>query len=107
MIQRTSEPVANVDEVKVLLLVPAFTPFTCHWYEGAVPPLTGVAVNVTATPGHVGFVPAVCAMLTEGVTEGATEMVIAFEVAGLAVTPARLDVITHDTTCPAVSEEVV
>jgi hypothetical protein len=107
MIQRTTDPVANVDEVKVLLLVPAFTPFTCHWYEGAVPPLTGVAVNVTATPGHVGFVPAVCAMLTEGVTEGATEMVIAFEVAGLAVTPAKLDVITHETTCPAVSEEVV
>jgi len=60
--------------------------------------LIGVAVNVTATPGHVGFVPAVCAMLAEGVTEGATEIVIAFEVAGFAVTPAKFEVITQVTT---------
>jgi hypothetical protein len=46
-------------------------------------------------------------MLTEGVTEGATEIVMELEVAGFAVTPARLDVITHVTTCPAVSEDVV
>ena len=74
---------------------------------GAVPPFVGVAVNVTAMPGHVGFVPAVCAMLTAGVTDAATEMVMAFEVAGFAVTPAKLDVITHVTTCPAVKEDVV
>ena len=60
--------------------------------------MVGVAVNVTATPGQVGLVPAVWAIATEGVTEGATEIVIAFEVAGLAVTPAKLDVIIHDTT---------
>ncbi len=28
----------------VALLVPTFKPFTCHWYDGVVPPLTGVAV---------------------------------------------------------------
>ena len=69
--------------------------------------MVGVAVNATATPGQVGFVPVVCAMLTDGVTEGATEIVIAFEVAGLAVTPAKFEVITHVTTCPAVNEDVV
>ena len=31
IMQRTTEPVASVVEVNVLLLVPAFTPFTCHW----------------------------------------------------------------------------
>ncbi len=60
--------------------------------------MVGVAVKVTATPGHVGFVPAVCAMETDGVTEGATEIVMALDVAGLAVTPARFEVITHVTT---------
>jgi hypothetical protein len=60
--------------------------------------LVGVAVNVTATPGHVGFVPAVCAIETAGVTAGATEMAIELDVAGLAVTPARFEVITHETT---------
>jgi hypothetical protein len=66
-----------------------------------------VAVNVTATPGQVGFVPAVCTIETEGVTDGATEIVIELEVAGFAVTPAKLEVITHVTTCPAVSDDDV
>ena len=57
--------------------------------------------------GQVGFDPAVSAILTEGVTGVATEMLIPLDVAGLAVTPARLDVITQVTTCPAVSVEEV
>ena len=32
--------------------VPAFAPFTSHWYVGAVPPLVATAVNVTLVPGH-------------------------------------------------------
>ena len=31
MITVTLSALANVDEVKVVLLVPALTPFTCHW----------------------------------------------------------------------------
>src|SRR4051794_37801694 len=36
--------------VKTLLLIPLFIPFTFHWYDGVVPPFTGVAVKVTAVP---------------------------------------------------------
>ena len=42
--------------------------------------------------------PAVCAIETAGVTAGAREIVIELDVAGLAVTPAKLEVITHETT---------
>jgi hypothetical protein len=31
MIQRTTDPFASVADENVLLFVPAFTPFTCHW----------------------------------------------------------------------------
>jgi hypothetical protein len=31
MIQRTMAPLAKVEEVKMLLLVPTFAPLTCHW----------------------------------------------------------------------------
>jgi hypothetical protein len=40
---------------KVLLLVPALIPWTFHWNEGMVPPLTGSAVSVTWVPGQTGF----------------------------------------------------
>ena len=67
-----------------------------------MPPLVGVAVKVIDCPAHIGFVPAVMAMLTLGVTVGLTVVTIAFEVAGLAVTPGKLEVITHVTDCPFV-----
>jgi hypothetical protein len=28
---------------------------TFHWYEGIIPPLVGVAVNVTDVPAQTGF----------------------------------------------------
>jgi hypothetical protein len=31
IIQLTTAPLAKVEEVKTLLLVPTFAPFTCHW----------------------------------------------------------------------------
>ena len=43
-------------------------PFTCHWYAGADPPLSGVAVNVTEVPEQIVVVDAV--ILTAGVTDG-------------------------------------
>ena len=46
----TVELLAKVVVVKVALFVPAFTPFTCHWYVGVVPPNVGTAVNVTLSP---------------------------------------------------------
>ncbi len=52
--------------VYVALLVPTLDPFTLHWYEGALPPLVGVAVKVTLAPLQIGLELAL--MFTEGVT---------------------------------------
>jgi hypothetical protein len=41
--------------VKLAMLVPAFTPFTFHWYEGVSPPFVGVAVNVTGVAAQTGL----------------------------------------------------
>ena len=41
--------------MKVCEFVPAFTPFTFHWYAGVVPPFVGVAVKVTDEPGQKGL----------------------------------------------------
>lgn len=37
----TTSPLLRVVVEKVLELVPAFAPLTCHWYAGEVPPLVG------------------------------------------------------------------
>jgi hypothetical protein len=66
-----------------------------------------VAVKVRTAEGQVGFEPPVCDMLTAGVTAFTEVMLMLLEVAGFAVTPAKLDVITQLTTCPAVSVEDV
>ena len=63
--------------VNVLLFEPAFIPFTFHWYDGEVPPLTGVAVNVIDVPVQTLLVDA--AMLTDGVTEGNTDITTMFD----------------------------
>src|SRR5450756_2753176 len=62
----TLSPLAKVDEVNTLLFVPAFTPFTIHWYVGVVPPLVGVAVKVTEPSEHIDTVVGV--IDTDGVT---------------------------------------
>ena len=98
--QLTICPFVKVVVVYVALLVPTLLPFTFHWYDGVVPPLTGVAVKVAEEPAQIGFVPAVCAIVTDGVDTLLTVMVIAFEVAGLPVTPAWLEVMTQVTTSP-------
>ena len=64
----TLSPLFKVVVVKVDEVAPAtFVPFTCHWYCGAEPPLTGVAVNVIENPAQMVVVDAV--ILTDGVTE--------------------------------------
>ena len=37
----------------VLLLLPTLVPLSLHWYTGAGPPFTGVAVNVTFVPAQI------------------------------------------------------
>ena len=63
-----------------------------------MPPLVGVAVNVFAAPVHEGFVPAVSAIETDGATAELMVIVIELDVAGLPVTPGKLEVITQVTT---------
>ena len=53
MITVTWSLFASVVEVNVGLSVPVFEPFTLHWYDGVVPPFTGVAVNVTLAPKQI------------------------------------------------------
>ena len=65
----TASLLTNVAVANVGLFVPAFTPFTFHWYEG-VPPFVGVAVKVTLDPGQIDV--AVAAILTLGVSIGLT-----------------------------------
>ncbi len=79
MITLTWLPVKSVFEVKVFALVPAFDPFTSHWYTGVVPPLTGVAVNVTEVPEHTVVAPVL--IVTEGVNTGTTVSAIVLLVA--------------------------
>ena len=66
----TTSLLASVVEVKVALFVPAFVPFTFHWYAGAAPPFVGVAVNVTLVPEQI--VVADAETETDGVTKAFT-----------------------------------
>jgi len=61
-------------------------------------------VNVTAVPAQIVEVPLIEIV---GVTGATTVVVIAFDVAGLPITPLRLDVIIHVTTAPDGSEVAV
>ena len=103
--QVTTAPLVSVVLVNVALLVPAFTPFTFHWYDGVLPPLVGVAVNVTAEPGQK-LVDGVV-MLTAGVTAPLTVIVIALEVAVAGDAQVAVEVITQVTTAPLVNVVVV
>jgi len=79
---RTLSPFAGL-YVKVCELVPAFTPFTFHWYTGVVPPFIGVALNVTDVPGQKGLDDAVT--VTPAERFELTIIVITFDDAGLPV----------------------
>ena len=61
-----------------------------------MPPLSGVAVNVTVVPEQI--VVAEAAMFTDGVTGEVTVIVIALEVAVVGLTQVAEDVITTVTT---------
>ena len=68
--------------------------------------MAGVAVNVTLVPAHIAP-DGTEEMVTLAAIEEFTDIVIVFDVAGLPVTPARLDVIIQVTVCPLVNENVV
>jgi hypothetical protein len=67
MITLTWSPFARLVVVNVVELVPALAPFICHWYVGVLPPLVGVAANVTLLPEQIDVDDAL--IKTEGVTE--------------------------------------
>jgi hypothetical protein len=56
--------------VNVGLFVPAFAPFTFHWYVGDAPPLVGVAVKVTELPEQILLSASLEEIITDGVTTG-------------------------------------
>jgi hypothetical protein len=101
MITLTWSPLASALEVNVVELIPAFTPFICHWYVGVVPPLVGVAVNVTLFPEQIEVDEAL--IETEGVTEFVV-IVTTLLVAVTVVTQLALEVMMHMTWSPLVSE---
>ena len=82
--------------------VPAFTPFICHWYTGAVPPLIGVAIKDNRSPVQAVEEPDVCAVNITGFTLGLDVSTIAFEVSGLS--PGS--VITQVMFPPVIEDEV-
>ena len=67
------------------------TVFLYHWYV-AVPPLTGVAVNVTEVPWQILFWLAAMVALTGRM--GLTTIVTVFDVAGLPDMQFRLEFMT-------------
>jgi hypothetical protein len=64
-----------------------------------MPPLTGVAVNVTLVPVQIVF-PGSAMILTEGVDVGFTVIVIPLEVTVAGLTHASVEVITAVITSP-------
>lgn len=68
-------PFTKDDDENVALLAPMLLPFNFHWYEGAVPPLAGVAVKVTEVPEQI-FIPGLALISTDGVTVGVIVTVV-------------------------------
>ena len=81
-----------------MLFVPTLPPFTFHWNDGVVPPLTGVAVKVTDVLEQTGLADAAIVTLTGNI--GFTVMVIGVDVAGLPVAQIAFDVRTTVTISP-------
>ena len=76
-------------------LVPAFMPFTCHWYWGPGPGFWAAAVKLTVAPAHTGLAEAV--MVTETGRLGVTVSWMTLEVAGLAAAQNKSEVRMQDT----------
>ena len=63
-----------------MLFVPTLFPFSFHWYDGELPPLVGVAVNVTLVPVQMALSASLEEILTDAgrfglmVTSAVSEM---------------------------------
>jgi hypothetical protein len=106
MMQVTTSPLTSEEEMYVVPPVPTLDPFTCHWYVGVAPPLTGTAVNVTELPAQT-VLPGLADTLTAGVTIGFTVMVIPAEVAVVGLAQGELEVKVHVTISPFARPDVV
>ena len=69
-----------------------------------MPPLVGVAVNVTLVPVQI-VLPGLATILTDGLTLPLTTIVIAFDVTAAGLAHASDDVITSVTTSPFTNVE--
>ena len=69
--QSMMSPLTNPGSLYVFALVPTTPLSFFQTYDGAPPPLTGVAVNRTEVPMQI-FVPGLAATVTEGVTKPLT-----------------------------------
>ena len=72
-----------------------------------MPPLVAVAVNVMEAPEAAGLVPEVIAIVTAGVTEALTVIVMLLLEAFVAVAQVEFEVKSQVTTAPFVSVVVV
>ena len=103
--QVTIAPLVSVAVVKLELLVPAFAPFTSHWYAGLAPPLVMVAVKVVDADVQIVVVGVV--MCIVGVTVGLTVIVIPFDVDVAGDTQLPVGVMIQVTTLPLASDDEV
>ncbi len=94
--QLTTSPFTNDVDEKVGVLLPLFVPFTFHWYDGDVPPFTGVAVKLTVAPAQIVVADAVIDTL--GVTAAFTVIVMVFDVSFVFDAQATLLVNTQENT---------
>jgi 3-dehydroquinate synthase class II len=76
-------------------LVPAFNPFTFHWYEGEEPAFVTVALNETFAPAHTVVLPV--EIVIAGAAKELTVIAMAFEVTDAGEAQVAFDVITHET----------
>ena len=89
----------KVEVEKISELAPAGWLFIYHWYDGVLPPLVGVAVNVTLVPLQIVLLP-LDATLTEGVRLPLTVTVIGLLLAVVGLAHDELLVNTQVITSP-------
>lgn len=69
--------------------------------------MVGVARKVAEDPAHIGLLPAISEIATEGTSRGSTVMVIPLLVAVTGLAQFALEVRMHVTICPLVKADVV
>lgn len=99
-------PLTKAVVVYPALVAPVMlAPFFFHWYAGALPPLVGVAVNVTLVTAHIVVLLAL--MLTDGTIVGLTKTDTLLDVAVVGDAHATLLVSTQVNTSELSNVEVV